>query len=98
VAKRLALLHELVPKAIRVAVLVPPDVRVFPDVQDAAGAIGLQLRILNATTINEIDAAFATFARDRPDALFVAPSSFFTSRPRATCHIGGARPDTGSLR
>ena len=79
-AKRLALLHELVPKAIRVAVLVPPDVRVFPDVQDAAGAIGLQLRILNATTINEIDAAFATFARDRPDALFVAPSSFFTSR------------------
>jgi putative ABC transport system substrate-binding protein len=81
VAKRLALLHELVPKAVRVAVLIPPyDIRGLRDVRDAAGAIGLQLRILNATTIDEIDAAFATFARERPDALFVAPSSFFTSR------------------
>ena len=81
VAKRLALLHELVPKAVRVAVLIPPyDIRGLRDVRDAAGAIGLQLRILNATTIDEIDAVFATLARDRHDALFVAPSSFFTSR------------------
>ena len=43
-------------------------------------AIGLQIQILNATTIGEIDAAFATLARERPDALFVAPDGFFSSR------------------
>jgi putative ABC transport system substrate-binding protein len=79
VAKRLALLHELLPKAERVAVLVNPaaDLR---DVQEAARAIGLQLHILNAATIGEIDAAFAALARERPDALFVAADAFFTSR------------------
>jgi putative tryptophan/tyrosine transport system substrate-binding protein len=50
------------------------------DVQEAAPAIGLQIQILNATTIGEIDAAFATFARERPDALFVGGDAFFTSR------------------
>jgi putative ABC transport system substrate-binding protein len=49
-------------------------------VQQAAPTIGLQIQILNATTIGEIDAAFATFARERSDALFVAPDAFFTSR------------------
>ena len=43
-------------------------------------AIGLQIQILNATTISEIDEAFATLVRERPDALFVAPDSFFASR------------------
>ena len=85
VAKNLALLHELVPKAVRVAVLlnpanVPPAETTLRQVQEAARAIGLQIQVLNASTSREIDAAFATLARERPDALFVAPDSFFTSR------------------
>ena len=48
--------------------------------QEAAPTIGLQIQIINATTIDEIDAAFAAFERERPDALFVAPDSFFASR------------------
>jgi putative tryptophan/tyrosine transport system substrate-binding protein len=84
VAKRLALLHELVPKAVRFAVLLNPgNANAEPnlrDVQEAAQIIGLQIHVLNASTSGEIDAAFATLARERPDALFVAPDSFFTSR------------------
>jgi putative ABC transport system substrate-binding protein len=85
VAKRLRLLHDLVPKAVRVAVLVNPANAVLTEptlreVQEAAPAIGLQIQILNATTIGEIDAAFAALARDRPDALFVTADAFFTSR------------------
>jgi putative ABC transport system substrate-binding protein len=85
VAKRLGLLHDLVPKAARVAVLVnpanaPSAEAALRDVPGAAPAMGLQLQILSATTISEIDAAFAKFARERPDALFVAGDSFFASR------------------
>ena len=85
VAKRLRLLHELVPKAVHIAVLVNPANAAIAeatlrDVQEAAPAIGLQIQILNATTSGEIDAAFATLARERPDALFVAPDGFFASR------------------
>jgi putative ABC transport system substrate-binding protein len=85
VAKRLRLLHDLVPKAVRIAVLVNPAnaaVAEFTwrDVQKAAPAIGLQIQILNASTIGEIDAAFATLARERPDALFVAADAFFLDR------------------
>jgi putative tryptophan/tyrosine transport system substrate-binding protein len=84
-AKRLALLHELVPKAVRVGVLLNPAngstaETTSLEVQEAARTIGLQLRVLNATTIGEIDAAFATLAREHPDALFVAPDAFFASR------------------
>ena len=83
VAKRLGILHELVPKAVRVAVLFnSANVGAFlPDVEKAARAIGLQIHVLNATTSGEIDAAFATLTRERPDALFVSPDSFFGSRP-----------------
>ena len=42
--------------------------------------MGLQIQVLNASTSREIDAAFATFARERPDALFVGGDPFFTSR------------------
>jgi putative ABC transport system substrate-binding protein len=85
VAKRLRLLHDLVPKAVRVAVLVnPTNVAVtestLRELREAAPTLGIQIQILNATTIGEIDAIFATFGRDRPDALFVAPDAFFTSR------------------
>jgi ABC-type uncharacterized transport system substrate-binding protein len=50
------------------------------DVQEAARVIGLQIHVLNASTSREIDAAFGALARERPDALFVAPDAFFTSR------------------
>jgi putative ABC transport system substrate-binding protein len=84
-AKRLRLLHELVPKAVRVAVLVNPgNVSVaeatLREVHEAARTIGLQIQILNASTIGEIDAAFATLAREHLDALFVAADAFFTNR------------------
>jgi putative ABC transport system substrate-binding protein len=84
-AKRLRLLHDLMPKAVRVAVLLNPASAAnaeatLRDVQQAAPTIGLQIQILNATTIGEIDAAFASFARERPDALFVAADAFFASR------------------
>jgi putative ABC transport system substrate-binding protein len=84
-AKRLRLLHDLVPKAVRIAVLLNPSnaasaETTLREVQEAAPTIGLQIQILNATTIGEIDAAFAAFARQRPDALVVAGDGFFTSR------------------
>jgi putative tryptophan/tyrosine transport system substrate-binding protein len=85
VAKRLRLLHDLLPKAVRVAVLLNPKnagstKATLRDVQEAAPAIGLQIQILNATTISEIDAAFASFAPERPDALFLAGDGFFLDR------------------
>jgi putative tryptophan/tyrosine transport system substrate-binding protein len=85
VAKRLRLLHDMVPKAVRVAVLVNPSnvsstEATLHVVQEAARAIGVQTEIVNATTISEIDEVFASFARERPDALFVAPDGFFISR------------------
>jgi putative ABC transport system substrate-binding protein len=85
VAKRLRLLHDLLPNAVRIAVLVNPAnasvaKTTVQDVQNAAPTMGLQVQILNAATIGEIDAAFATMARERPDALFVAPDALFISR------------------
>src|SRR6266511_3353040 len=84
-AKRLGLLHELVPKAVRVAVLVnpantPTAETALRDMPEAARAIGLQIQFLNASTSREIEAAFATLVRDRADALFVAGDTFFVSR------------------
>ena len=85
VGKRLALLHELVPKAVRVAMLVNPANAVAAEatlrgVQEAARTIGLQIHIFNAGTSNEIDAAFAALARERFDALFLEGDAFLTSR------------------
>jgi putative tryptophan/tyrosine transport system substrate-binding protein len=85
VAKRLGLLHELVPVATRVAVLVNPTNAVttestLRDVQSAARTIGLQVQVLNASTSREIDATFASFVHERPDALFVGGDAFFTAR------------------
>src|SRR5256884_3316239 len=84
-AKRLALLHELAPRAVRVAVLINPGnmpsaEATLRELPEAARAIGLQIQILNASTSREIEAAFATLVRDRADALFVAPDTFFISR------------------
>ena len=84
-AKRLALLHELVPKAVRIAVLVnpaniPATESTLRDIPNAARAIGLEIQVLNASTKSEIETAFATLVRDRADALYVAGDTFFTSR------------------
>jgi ABC-type uncharacterized transport system substrate-binding protein len=85
VTKRLELLRQLVPGATRIAVLVNPSYAAatkvtLRDVEPAARAIGVQIQMLEADTSRDIDAAFATFVRERPDALFVATSPFFTSR------------------
>jgi putative tryptophan/tyrosine transport system substrate-binding protein len=81
----LRLLHELVPKAVRIAVFVNPGnasvaATTVRDVLEAGPTIGLKTQIFNAATIGEINAAFDTFARERPDALFIAADAFFVSR------------------
>jgi putative tryptophan/tyrosine transport system substrate-binding protein len=85
VAKRLRLLHDLVPKAVRVAALVNPGNAsvtepTLREVQEAALTLGLQIQTIKATTISEVDAAFGTLVRERADALFVAPDVLFFSR------------------
>jgi putative ABC transport system substrate-binding protein len=85
VAKRLGLLREVVPKAIRVAVLVNPGSvtnteSTLQALPDAARALGLAIQVLKASTSGEIEAAFATLARERADALYVAADGFFVSR------------------
>ena len=84
-AKRLGILHELVPKAVRVAVLVNPAEAentkgTLQGVQDAARVLALQIQTVNVSTNREVDAAFASFANERPDALFIASNAFFSSR------------------
>jgi putative ABC transport system substrate-binding protein len=84
-AKQLAFLHELVPRAARVALFVNPanapnTEATERDAPLAARAMGLQIQLLRASTSREIDAAFATFAREPPDALFVGNDGFFNSR------------------
>ena len=84
-AKRLGLLRELLPAARRVAMLMNPTNPInmsstLAEVEQAARDLALQIQIVNASTSHEIDAAFAALAREQPDALFVAPDGFFTSR------------------
>jgi hypothetical protein len=84
-AKRWELLRELVPGAARIAVLVNPanatnTESILRGVEPAARSMGLQIQVLNASTIREIDAAFATLVRERPDALFVGPDPFLIDR------------------
>jgi putative ABC transport system substrate-binding protein len=84
-AKQLELLRALVPAATRVAVLVNPanattKESTLRDVEGATRAMGLQIQVHNASTSREIDAAFATSVRERPDALFVAGDPFLNAR------------------
>jgi putative tryptophan/tyrosine transport system substrate-binding protein len=84
-AKRLEFLRELVPAAARVAVLVNPANAAITeatvrDVEAAARAMGLEIQVLNANTSREIDAAFATFVSERPDALYIGTSPFLFAR------------------
>src|SRR5262249_49784118 len=85
VAKRLELLRELVPGTTRLAVLVNPANAInaettLHDAQAAARAMGLQIKVLNASTSRDINAAFAALGRERPDALFVGGDGFFNNR------------------
>ena len=85
VAKRLGLLHELVPKAVRLGVLVNPAngltaEATLRDIPEAARTLGLQVQVLKASTGPEIDAGFSAMVQDRADALFIAPDAFFVSR------------------
>jgi putative ABC transport system substrate-binding protein len=89
--KRLDLLRELVPGGVRMAVLVNPnsptaDVTVR-EIEAAAGTVGLKIQVLKASTSREIEAAFATFVRERPDALFVGNDAFLTSRRVQLVHL-----------
>jgi putative tryptophan/tyrosine transport system substrate-binding protein len=84
-AKRLALMHELLPKAMRYAVLLNPGNTVSAEVtlktiKDAGHALGLDVSFYNASNPEEIDVAFAAFARDKPDALFISGDGFFAAR------------------
>jgi putative ABC transport system substrate-binding protein len=88
-AKRLELLRELVPGAARVAVLVNPvnTENNEREIEAIASTMGLQIRLLNASTIREINAAFATFVHERADALFVGLDPFFNSRRTQLVHL-----------
>jgi len=83
-AKRLGLLHELLPQATVIAALVDPNFLTtagqLEDLQNAARAVGKQIRVLRVSTEKELDNGFATFAQQRPDALIVAAAPFFTAR------------------
>ena len=78
-------MHELVPGATRIAVFVDPTntttaETTLRDMEAASRTMGLQIRIHNVSTSREIDEAFATFERERPDIVFVAITSFFVDR------------------
>jgi putative tryptophan/tyrosine transport system substrate-binding protein len=84
-AKRLGLMHELLPKATRFAVLVNPGSVAITEpttkaLKEAARALGLEALFFNASNPREIDAAFSAFARERADALFIAGDALFASR------------------
>jgi putative ABC transport system substrate-binding protein len=83
-AKRLELLHELVPTASRIAVLANPDqtraTSYIGDVEAAARAIGLQIHVFNASSADEIDMAFAAILRERMHALMLIPDAYFGTR------------------
>ena len=90
-AKRLELLRELLPGVTRVTALVNPTgptaETALRDIEPAARAMGMQIKVLNASTSGEINAAFATFVHERPDALFVSPDSLFTTRRVQLAHL-----------
>ena len=102
--KRLELLREMVPGAARIAVLVNPanttTETALSDAAAAARVMGLQIQVLNASTSREIDAAFATFVRERPDAVFVGLDVFFISRRAQLVNLASrhALPATYPLR
>jgi putative tryptophan/tyrosine transport system substrate-binding protein len=103
-AKRLGLMRELVPAAVRVAMLMNPSnapntSSTLKEVEEAAHTLGLRLQVFKASTSLEIDAAFAALVPGRPDVLFVAPDGFFLSRrvQLATLAARHVLPATGPV-
>jgi putative ABC transport system substrate-binding protein len=103
--KRLGLLHDLVPKAVRLTVLFNPAnvttaEATLRDIPEAARGLGLEIQMLKASTSREIEEAFTILSRGQPDALFVAPDSFFESRrvQLATLAASHAIPAAYSVR
>jgi putative ABC transport system substrate-binding protein len=91
-AKRLEVLHDLLPKATRIGVLVnPADAGTtegqLTDIEAAALAMGLQIKVYNADTSAEIDAAFGAMGRDPPDAILVGSSAFLNGRRVQLAHL-----------
>jgi putative tryptophan/tyrosine transport system substrate-binding protein len=90
-AKRLELLRELLPGVTRVTALVNPAGPLaepaLRDIEPAARAMGMQIKVLNASTSGEINAAFATFVHERPDAFFVSADGYFTTRRVQLVHL-----------
>jgi putative ABC transport system substrate-binding protein len=84
VEKRLQLLHDLLPKAELIALLINPTSPVAEpqtrDAQAAARALGVRLEVLTAVTENDFDQVFASLVQQRADALFVSADPFFSSR------------------
>jgi putative ABC transport system substrate-binding protein len=94
-AKRLGLLRQFAPNANAIAMLMNPD---YPsttaevrDVRAAARSLGVQINVLNASTSREIDVAFETFGRERPDALFVGEDPFLLGRREQLVPLAGGR-------
>jgi ABC-type uncharacterized transport system substrate-binding protein len=91
VAKRLELLRELVPGAVKVAVLMdpaaPPTATTLQELEAAARSMGLRIQVLKTSSGGEINRAFATLAHERPDALFVGPGFLFNSRRVQLVHL-----------
>jgi putative ABC transport system substrate-binding protein len=83
-AKQLGLLHELVPAAARIALLINPDNAnaegVMREMTVAASSIGVQIEVMRASDSAAIDAAFAALVRNKADALVVGADPFFFSR------------------
>jgi putative ABC transport system substrate-binding protein len=84
-AKRIGLLHELLPAAERFAILVNPDnqgavATVVADAQAAVAPLSRQIEVFTAKTNREIDAAFASMVQKRIDALLIGPGSLFFAR------------------
>ena len=83
-----------------ITLAVPPTATTLREVEAAAGAMGVRVHVLNASNSAEINAAFATLARERSDALFVAPGFLFSSRRVQVVHLATLHkvPATYTLR
>ena len=97
-AKRLGLMHDLLPKATRIAVLInPANVRyseaTSKSLEESARTLGVNLVFFKASTADEIDAAFTAIVRERADALFVATEAFFAGRGGTACRTGDPLSD-----
>jgi putative ABC transport system substrate-binding protein len=98
VAKRLSLLRELLPRAVRVAALINPanltnTELTLRELRTAGRVLGLDVSVYNASTADEIDSAFSAMVKQRPDGLFVAPDSYYSTRGG---QLIGSRPSTES--